>query len=202
MPLTELQVRQAKASGKRYMIRDADGLYLEIMISGNKHWRYRYWREGKEVKVSLGEYPVIGLKEAREKRDDYKRSLAHGIDPRAPKVKVLTFEQVAREWHGQNIIPSKSPQYAYKVITRLEKFLFPHIGARPINELTAPEILTPIRAIEAQKMNETAHTVKQIAGQVFRYAIATGVCDRDPAAELKGALAPVVVKHRAAITRA
>ena len=140
------------------------------------------------------------LKEAREKRDDFKRELAHGINPRAPKPKVYTFEQVAREWYERSIAPSKSPQYAYKVITRLAKLLFPHIGERPIKEITAPEILTPLRAIEAQGMNETAHTVRQIAGQVFRFAIAIGAADRDPAADLKGALAPVVAKHRAAIT--
>lgn len=142
----------------------------------------------------------MSLKDAREKRNDFKRDLAHGIDHRAPKPEVITFEQVTREWHGRKIVPSKAPQYSYEVISRLEKYLFPHIGARPINEIIAPEILAPLRAIEAQGKNDTAHRVRQLAGQVFRYGIATGVCDRDPAADLRDALAPVVVKHRAAVT--
>jgi integrase len=200
MPLTELQIRQSKPKDKRYMIRDDDGLYLEVMTSGNKHWRLRYWENGKEVKISLGEYPCISLKEAREKRDDFKRALAHGVNPRAPKPEVPAFEQVARDWYERNIVPSKSEKYARKVLSILERFLFPHIGARPINEIVAPEILAPLRAIEAQCKNDTAHNTRQIAGQIFRYAIAIGAAERDPAADLKGALAPVVVKHRPAIT--
>jgi integrase len=140
------------------------------------------------------------LKEAREKRDAFKKNLAAGIDPRAKKPDLPTFEAVAREWHGRNIAPLKSPQYAYKVLSRLEKFLFPHIGGRPIQEIVAPEILKPLRAIEVQGMNETAHTIHQITGQVFRYAIASGYAERNPAADLRGALIPVVARHRAAIT--
>ena len=200
MALTELQIRQAKTKDKRYMIRDDDGLYLEVMVSGNKHWRYRYSREGKEVKVSLGEYPFVGLKEAREKRDAFKRDLVHGVDPRAPKPEIPTFEQVMREWYERKILPSKTPQYARDTLSRLEKYLLPHIGTRPINEIVAPEILTPLRAIEVQGKNVMTHTMRQIAGQIFRYGIATGVCDRDPAADLRGALAPIVAKHHAAIT--
>ena len=198
--LTEMEIRKAKPREKPYRLGDGDGLHLEVIPAGGKYWHLRYWVNGKEKKVSLGVYPEVGLKDAREKRDDFKRNLAIGVDPRAPKPEISTFEKVAREWHGQNIAPSKSPQYAYKVISRLEKFLFPRIGERPINEITAPELLMPLRAIESQGMNETAHTVRQIAGQVFRFAIATGVADRDPAADLRGALAPVIVKHRAAIT--
>jgi integrase len=198
--LTEAAVRAAKPLEKVHRLGDGDGLHLEILPTGGKYWHLRYWVQKKEKRVSFGVYPEVSLKEAREKRDDFKRSLARGIDPRAPKPEVVTFEQAAREWHGRNIIPSKTPQYARDTITRLERYLFPHIGARPISEIVAPEILAPLRAIEAQGKNEMAHTMRQLAGQIFRYGIATGVCDRDPAADLRGALAPVVVKHRAAIT--
>jgi integrase len=200
LALTEIQIKTAKTREKRYMIRDDRGLYIEIMPSGNRHWRLRYWENGKERKLDLGKYPAVSLREARLKRDEINLAREKGISPKEEKKEIPTFEGVAREWHARNIAASKSPQYAYKVITRLEKFLFPHIGARPVNEIAAPELLTPLRAIEAQGMKETAHTVRQIAGQVFRYGVATGVCARDPSADLKGALAPVVAKHRAAIT--
>ena len=198
--LTEIQIKQLKSKDKRYMVRDDRGLYLEVMPSGNKHWRLRYWEGDKERKLDLGAYPVVSLKEARLKRDEININREKGISPRVEKKAALTFEEVAREWHSQNIAPSKSPQYTYKVISRLERFLFPQIGKRPISELTALEILTPLRAIEAQGMNETAHTVRQIAGQVFRFAVVTGAAASNPIINLQGALAPVVVKHRAAIT--
>jgi integrase len=198
--LTDMEVSKAKPREKVYRLGDGDGLHLEILPTGGKYWHLRYLLNGKEHKISLGVYPHITLAEAREKRNDFKRSLAHGIDPRASKPEVSTFEKVARDWCGRKIAPSKSEQYCYKVMSQLEKYLFPHIGNRPINEIVAPEILAPLRAIESQGKNETAHAVRQIAGQVFRYGVATGACDRDPAADLKGALASVVTKHRAAIT--
>jgi integrase len=200
MALTEMAVRKAKGGERPYKLGDGNGLHLEILPTGGKYWHLQYWIQGKEYKKSLGVYPEVGLKEAREKRDAAKRSLAAGIDPWAKKKELPTFEAVAREWHARNIAPSKSPQYAYKTLSRLEKFLFPHIGNRPIQEITAPEILKPLRGIETLGMNETAHTVHQIAGQVFRYAIASGYAERNPAADLRGALAPVVVQHRATIT--
>gem|GEM_PF-5420996 len=142
--LTEMEIRKAKPKDKPYKLGDGDGLHLEVLPTGGRYWHLRYWVNGKEKKNSLGVYPEVTLKEAREKRDTFKRDLARGIDPRAPKPEISTFEKVAREWYEQNIAPSKSPQYAYKVITRLEKFLFPHIGERPINEIVAPEILAPL----------------------------------------------------------
>jgi len=198
--LSEVEIRKAKPKEKVYRLGDGDGLHLEILPAGGKYWHLRYWIQKKEKRLSLGVYPEVGLKEAREKRDAFKKDLARGVNPRAPKPKVQTFEEVAREWHGRNIAPSKTQQYSRDTITRLERYLFSHIGSRPINEITAPEILAPLRAIEAQGKNEMAHTMRQIAGQIFRYGIATGVCERDPAADLRGALAPVIVKHRAAIT--
>jgi integrase len=123
-----------------------------------------------------------------------------GISPKSDAPKEKTFEGVAREWHTAYIAPSKAPQYVYKVLSRLEKFLFPHLGARLIGEIRSHDVLTPLRAIEALGMNETAHTVRQIAGQVFRYAVASGYAEHDVTADLRGALAPVVVRHNASIT--
>ncbi|MDR2137338.1 MAG: Arm DNA-binding domain-containing protein [Synergistaceae bacterium] len=165
MVLTEMEVRKAKPKEKPYKLGDGNGLHLEVLPTGGRYWHLRYWAQGRERKTSLGVYPEVGLKEAREKRDAFKKALAAGIDPKAKKTVLPTFETVAREWHSRNIAPSKSPKYAYKVLSRLEKFLFPHIGNRSIGEIAAPEILKPLRAVEALGMNETAHTVHQIKSQ-------------------------------------
>jgi integrase len=200
MKLTDVKVRQAKPRERPYKLGDGNGLHLEVLPTGGKYWHLRYWVQKKEHKVSLGVYPEVGLADARAKRDAFKKALAAGLDPRAKKTELPTFEGVAREWHSRNIVPSKSTKYSYQILSRLEKFIFPHIGGRPINEIAAPEILVPLRTIEALGLNDTAHTVHQIAGQIFRYAIANGYAERNPAADLIGALTPVVTQHRAAIT--
>jgi integrase len=184
------------------MIRDDNGLYLEVMTSGHKHWRYRYSDGKKQIKLSLGEYPYLSLKEAREKRDDLKRGMEHGVDPKVTlrPPEAMTFKKVATEWYEKNIRGIMSEKYQYKVISRLERFLFPFIGDTPMNEVTAVKILTALRAIEARGMNETTHTVHQICGQVFRYAVASGYAEHNPAPDLKGALAPVIAKHNASFT--
>jgi len=202
MALTETQIRHLKPKDKRYMIRDDNGLYLEVMTSGSKHWRYRYYDGKKEIKLSLGEYPYLGLKDAREKRNDLKRDMEKGVDPKMAlnPPEVLSFKKVAVEWYEKNIRGIMSEKYQYKVISRLDRFLFPYIGDTPIKEVTASTVLTVLRLIEARGMNETTHTVHQVCGQVFRYAIASGYAEINPARDLRGALAPVVSKHNASLT--
>ena len=199
MALTELQIKQAKPGEKRYMIRDDRGLYLEVMPSGSKYWRLRYWENGKERKLDLGRHPGVSLREARNKRDEVNLAREKGFSPRAEKKNIVTFEAVALEWHEKQITP-KTPKHAQKVLSILKRLILPAIGSRDIGELTAPELLTPLRAIEARKLNETAHTALQICGQIFRYAIASGYTERNPASDLRGALAPVVVTHNASLT--
>jgi integrase len=199
MALSDVQIKQAKAKEKRYMLRDDRGLYIEVMPSGNKHWRLRYWENGKEYRIDLGQYPAVGLREARLKRDEVNLNREKGIPPREKKKTILTFEAVAREWHRRQIMP-KTPKYAAKVISILSRLVFPVIGKCDIAELRVPDLLAPLRAIEARGLNDTASTARQICGQMFRYAIASGYVDRNPAADLQGALAPVIVKHRASIT--
>jgi hypothetical protein len=184
------------------MIRDDNGLYLEVMTSGHLHWRYRYHDGKKQNKLSLGEYPYLSLKEAREKRDDLKRGMEHGVDPKTTlnPPETMTFKKVADEWYEKNIRGIMSEKYQYKVQSRIERFLIPIIGDMPIGEITAPKVLIALRAIETRGMNETAHTVHQLCGQVFRYAIASGYVENDPVSPLKGALAPVVSKHNASFT--
>jgi len=204
MALTELQIRQAKPKDKRYMIRDDYGLYLEVMSSGSKFWRMRYWEGKKETKLTLGEYPFISLSEARERRNDLMKSKAHGIDPKTQLnptvIESATFEKVGREWYSKHIDGIRSKSHAETVIYRLERFLFPSLGHLNLKEIIAPILLSVLRTIEERGTAETAHRVKQIAGQIFRYGIAIGECEHDISADLRGALTPVISKHHSSFT--
>jgi integrase len=127
--------------------------------------------------------------------------LALGIDPRAPKPEIVTFEAVAREWHKKYITELRTPTYTRDTLYRLERFLFPTLGQRPIGAIKAPELLAALRTVETRGTIATAHCTKQVAGAVFRYGIAIGVCEHDLSADLKGALQPRnKSKHRASLT--
>jgi integrase len=163
---------------------------------------------GKEKRISLGVYPDVGLAEARDKREQARKLLAAGVDPgehrKAEKIAVVenpenTFQAVAREWFDMFSKPW-AKGHADKIIRRLELYIFPWLGARPIKAITAQELLAVLRRIEGRGANETAHRAMQICGRVFRYAVATGRAERDPSRDLSGALAPVKEKHLASIT--
>jgi integrase len=183
-------------------------MYLEITPNGGKWWRFKYRIDGKEKRISLGVYPDVGLAEARDKREQARKLLAAGVDPaeqrKAEKVAVIenpenTFEAVAREWFDMFSKPW-AKGHADKIIRRLELYIFPWLGSRPIKSITAPELLAALRGIEGRGANETAHRAMQVCGRVFRYAVATGRAERDPSRDLSGALAPVKEKHLASIT--
>lgn len=217
MPLTDTAIKNAKpgvnpkgeATTKPYKIPDGGGMYLEVAPSGGKWWRLKYRFGGKEKRLSLGVYPDVGLKAARERREDARKLLADGIDPgenrKAAKAAgaaraANSFEVVAREWHGK-FSPGWAATHSSKIIRRLEENIFPWLGARPIAEITAPELLSCIRRIEARGILETAHRTLQHCGQVFRYAVQTGRAERDPSGDLRGAIPPVRDKgHFAAVT--
>jgi integrase len=208
MSLTNTQIQNSKPSGKPVRLFDERGLYLEIAPAGGRWWRFKYRFAGKEKRISLGVFPDVGLKEARDKRDDARKQVAAGIDPgavrKASKIAVIestenTVEAVAREWFTKY-----STSWAYghssKIIRRLERDIFPWLGSRPIREVKAPELLTVLRRIESRGALETAHRALQNCGQFFRYAVVTGRADRDLSADLRGALPPVKEKHHASIT--
>jgi integrase len=208
MALTKLQVQHAKPQSKPYKLFDGRGLYLEVTPTGSRWWRFKYRIAGKEKRISLGVYPDVGLKDAREKLDEVRKQLAANIDPsgqrKAQKAAVIekienTFEAIAREWFKLNS-PKWAASHGDKIIRRLEINVFPWIGARALREVTAPELLAVIRRIESRNANETAHRTLQACGRVFRYAIATARADRDPSRDLAGALAPVIERHHASIT--
>ena len=208
MPLTDTAIRNAKPSEKPIKLSDGGGLYIEIAPSGGKWWRLKYRFAGKEKRLSLGVYPDVGLKEARDRRDAAKRLLADGTDPsverRVRKAATVeragnSFEAVAREWHTK-FSPDWSESNAKKVLARLENDVFPWLGGRPIAEIKAPDLLGVARRVESRGALDTAHRVLQTCGQIFRYAVATGRAERDPSGDLRGALPPAKGKHYAAPT--
>lgn len=208
MALNDLAVRRAKPQDKPYKLFDGAGLFLEVTPAGGKHWKLKFRVANKERKLSIGPYPEISLAEARNKTSDARRQLAAGSDPAQQKqaekrAKKLTagnsFEMVAREFMKVRMA-DKAPSTIRKKTELMEKNLFPSLGLRPVNEITAPELLATIRKVEARGALEIAHRCSQTCSQVFRYAVATGLAERDPAADLRGALKPVVVKHHAAVT--
>lgn len=208
MSLTDTAIRNAKPGPKPIRLRDERGLYLEVAPSGGKWWRFRYLFAGKEKLLSMGTYPDVGLAKARERRDEARKLLADGIDPsqhrKAAKAAGSeragnSFEVVAREWYAK-MSPTWNAAHGDRIIRRLERDVFPWIGARPVADVTAPELLGVLRRIEGRGAIETAHRALQNCGQVFRYAIATGRAERDPSGDLRGALPPVKGTHFAAVT--
>ena len=208
MPLTDTAIRNTKPADKPIKLFDGGGLFLHITPAGQRYWRLKYRFAGKEKLLALGVYPDVGLKEARDRREEAKRLLGEGIDPSVERKvqKVATveraansFEAVAREWHGK-YAPGWSESNAKKVLARLENDVFPWLGGRPIAEIKAPDLLGVARRVESRGALDTAHRVLQTCGQIFRYAVATGRAERDPSGDLRGALPPAKGKHYAAPT--
>lgn len=208
VPLSEQQVRKAKPQAKETKMFDGMGLFLLVTPSGGKLWRFKYQFGGKEKLLAFGSYPEISLAEAREKLAAARKQVAAGIDPSGTKKALKAaqvaasesaFEIVAREWHTR-FLNTWTAGHAGTILKRLERDVFPWVGNRPIGEIEPPEILAVLRRVESRGALETAHRIKTICGQVFRYAVATGRATRDVAADLKGALPPAPEKHHASIT--
>jgi hypothetical protein len=208
MPLSATAVRNAKPSTKSVRMFDERGLYLEVSPSGGKWWRLKYRFNGKEERISLGVYPDVDLKSARERRDDARKLLSNRIDPSANRKAIKTagveraansFEVVAREWYAK-YSPAWAQSHAGRIIRRFERDIFPWIGKRPLAEVTAPEVLEVLRRIENRGAGDTAHRALGNCGQVFRYAVSTARAERDPTNDLRGPLAPAKGKHLASVT--
>ncbi|MCC5796767.1 MAG: tyrosine-type recombinase/integrase [Methylophaga sp.] len=208
MALTDIQIRNAKPEAKQYKLSAGKGLYLIVSPNGGKWWRVRYRYAGKQKELSVGTYPEVSLKQATQRRDEIRKTVIDGLDPlHERKIDKLSkrsaaensFEAVTREWHSK--FKNKwSLGHAARTLTRFEKDVFPWIGAREINKITAPELLTVLHRVESRGALDTAHRIQQQCGQVFRYAIATGRAERDLSVDLRGALPPVRTKHHASIT--
>lgn len=197
MPLTELILRQARPKEKTYSLNDGQGLRLEVRPNGKRYWVIRYFIGGKEKRTSVGAYPAVGLREAREKNVAFRDSLASG---KPVGHKDETFEDVIAEWMEKRMIPTLSEGHIRTIRLRLDKHIIPYLGHMKLQEITAGHILRICRRIEDEGYVETAGRIKQIIGQVFRYAIATDRIDTDPTLALKGALQTRSKKHHASIT--
>ncbi|MCL2790768.1 MAG: integrase arm-type DNA-binding domain-containing protein, partial [Desulfobulbus sp.] len=203
MGLTDTTVRNLKPQAKPFTKTDGLGLSLLVTPSGGKLWRFRYRFNGKANMLGLGQWPEITLKEARERLVEARKLLAHGVDPsearKAGKAaeemkKATTVETVGREWFDQ-WRQGKAENHAHDVIARLDNYVFPQIGTRPIAEINPPEVMRLLQWIQGLGYIEAAYRVKSVISQVMRYAIVTGRAERDPCQDLKGALQTPQVSH-------
>lgn len=207
MALSDTAARKSKPREKPFKLYDEKGLFLLVNPSGSKWWRFKFRFDGKELLLSLGVYPDVSLKDARERRDEARKLRTRGINPslhrqvqKAARSDSLanSFEVVAREWFAKHS-PKWAATHSSKIIRRLEREVFPWLGQHPIADITAPDVLAVLRRVETRGRLETAHRAQQNCSQVFRYAVATGRAVRDPTTDLRGALAPVASKHFASI---
>ena len=209
MALTDTFIKQVKHTGKAAGDRYADGgnMYLLVKAAG-KYWRMDYTHADKRKTLALGVYPAVSLLKARARRDKAREQLADGNDPSAVKreekaeeaaASVNTFKAVALEWHAMKE-KGCAANTSKKRLTQLENHIFPAIGVRPVAEIKPPEILRMLKAVEATGTAYTAGRLREICGQVFRYAIQTGKAEIDPAAAMRGALEKHSVNHRPALT--
>jgi len=206
MKLTDTAVKNAAPKEKQYTLYDSEGLFLLVMPNGSKLWRWKFRVGGVERRTSLGVYPKVSLRAARLERDRLQAELKRGVDPAIEKqaIKAVeraageTFQLIAEEWH-KKFRHTWADNTAKTVIERLQKDIFPYIGARPIREIAPPELLAVIRRIESRGAVETARRDLQKCGEIFRYALATGRAERDIAADLRGAIAPPKKRHFASI---
>jgi len=191
--LTDTRVKTAKPQDKIFKLTDERGLHLSVYPNGSKLWQMRYRFEGKQKTASIGKYPEVSLAEAREKRDQMRKQVANGIDPVEAKrvtkqVKKFaqenSFEGVARAWHA-SWATARSQRHAEYVLRRLEADVFPVIGKRPVSEIKALELVAMMKAIEKRGALDIAKRAYQTTGQVFRYAIAHGLAERNPASDVK-----------------
>lgn len=220
MPLTDTAIRKAMPGPKTRKLSDGKGLYLELSPAGGRWWRLKYRIAGVEKRISLGTYPETSLKAAREKMEEARALVAQGIDPsqarKAAKQEAAhqdeqaqreaqglplhgSFESVAREWFDTRK-EEWAPTYAKKIFRRLEADVFPWLGRLPVPNITPPMVLDMLRKAENRGAIETAHRVLETCGQVFRFAVATGRIESNPARDLKDALRKPMVQHFAAIT--
>lgn len=207
MPLTDTRVRTAKGKSTPYKLSDAGGLYLLVRPNGARYWRMDYRFGGRRGTLSFGVYPSISLAEARKERDIARKHVATGIDPgakrkldklAAAKGRENTFRAIAEEW-VEKLVREGRAETTLDKIRWILGFADPVIGSRPIAEVTAPELLIALRTVETRGRFETARRLRSTCGQVFRYAVATGRAERDPSADLRGALVNPKVRHRPAI---
>lgn len=207
MPLTELEIKNFKPQEKAYRKADSDGLRLDIMSSGGKLWRWRYYFNGKPQMLALGKYPAISLKQARKARDEARELVAQGIHPtrekKAQKLRNMhegenTFEVISRRWLDLKQ-KDLNQKYRKQCLARMEQHIFPMIGDLPITEITIPDVVAVVEKISNRGTVETAKRMKQLIAQIFRYAAQRGLCEHNPAADLRDILPSKEERHHACV---
>ena len=207
MPLTNVSIRNAKPGPKARKLFDGRGLYLEISPRGRKWWRLKYRFEGREKRISLGVYPKVNLKAARQRLAEARKILASGQDPSAKRSRAQegpasrakgSFGAIARFWMEQQSA-AWSAGHAARTRVRLEQDVFPWLGERPIGSIEPPAVLEALRRVEDRGAVETAHRIRSIVSQVFRFAEGSGWAAEDPARILGKALRPIVQRHHASL---
>jgi integrase len=170
-------------------------MYLLVTESGSKLWRWKYRADGKEKVMALGSYPDVSLAQAREAMGSARKLLATGSDPMAKR----KAEKLARQSAAENSFQivavlwweqwrsAKSPRHADDVHKRLKADIFPAIGKRPVSDIQAPELVAMVKAIAGRGALDIAKRALQTSGQVFRYAIAHGLAQRNPATDIRPA---------------
>lgn len=207
MGLTVLAIKALKPKETLYRVADQDGLCLEVTPTGSKLWRWRYRFNGKGQMLALGKFPDVGPEEARKRSQQARELLAAGKHPtREKKASRLrqsiagehTFEKVARTWLA---VKGKGMKEHYNKLTisRMEQHVFPHIGALPLTEIKIPDVARVIEKIGARGTIETAHRMKQLISQTFRYASQRGLCEHNPAADMRDLLPSAEERHHACI---
>lgn len=208
MSLSHYTIAHAKPGAKPYKLRDSSALYLTVMPTGAKLWRMNYRYLDRQKTLHFGAWPTVGLAEARERRDIARKQLAAGLDPAVEKkvarvtrkvTSANTFKAVAEEWVEKNVREGRAKVTLDK-IRWLLGMAYPMIGARPIAEITPQEVLAVLRKVEAAGHFESARRMRSVLSRVFRYGVATVRCDRDVAADLRGAITTPKVRHFAAVT--
>jgi integrase len=209
MALTDTAIKKTRPADKPFKLYDGRGLYLLVQPNGAKYWRLKYRFSEKEKVLALGVYPEVTLAEAREQCLQARKLIGKGVDPVAAKQAAKrqhqaqcghSFENIAREWHAKQ--GRWTADHAHRVLSSLEKEIFPWIGAKPIGEITAPVIVDVVGRVEKRNALDVASRVLQRISSVYRYAIQTGRTTYNPAAELAGSLKTRKVAHRAALSRA
>jgi len=202
--LTEIRIRAARPKERAYKLFDLRGLFMLVTPTGGRLWRVRYRMNGVEKLLTLGKYPDVSLKRAREKRDDARQLVADNVDPSVKRqaernAAADTFGAIATEW-----LSLHKASWAAETVSilegRVKAYLMPYLGSRPVAAITAQELLGVLRRVEARGRNETAHRVRSLAGRILRFAVATGRATHDVAADLKDALAPVASRNFASVT--
>ena len=198
--LTELSIKQAKPKEKQYKLTDGEGMYLRVYPNGSKYWQLQYWFDGKQKILSLGVWPNISLKEARDKRFAAKKIIKEGIDPNVENKKRLeeqsferekekirkisTFQIVAHEWFSRQST-QWTERHSIGVLSSLKMHVFPDLGEIPIADISNQDLITTLRKLESEGKYETCYRIRQKLEAIFSFAEIEGLCIGNPAIGLQ-----------------